>query len=102
MDVICIDGKFSSEQLEFYSRHGVVFPEQESFYTIRDVIINSNGKTGILLEEIVNPKVPIEHPLLGQVVMMEINWDVKRFRNLDQSELNISEIKKQLADFVKL
>lgn len=81
MDVICVDGKFSEDAKVFYTKHGVVWPEQEKMYTIRDVIKNTNGDTGLLLEELVNPKVPILHPILGSV-QYEPNWNVERFRTL--------------------
>lgn len=99
MDVICIDSTFSSEVLQFYEKHGVVTPMKDSLYTIRDVIINSNGKTGLLLEEIVNPKIPINHDLMQSVVMFEPNWDINRFRNLDNSAINVSEVKQTIKNY---
>lgn len=53
MDIICRDGSFSQEILDFYSKHGMVVPQQDNLYSVRDVIINSNGKTGLLR---LNPK----------------------------------------------
>ena len=95
IEIICIDASFSSEALKFYDEFGVVTPEQDKLYTIRDVIINSNGKTGVLLEEIVNPKVPFKHPILGDA-WNEPNWDINRFRTLQGESVHISQ--KQLQN----
>ena len=80
-EIICVDGNFTPEALRFYAEHGVIPPEQDKIYNIRAVIINSNGKKGLLLEELVNPKVPFISPALGEV-MNEPNWDINRFRTL--------------------
>lgn len=94
MDIICIDGSFSKECLKIYSEYGVVVPQQDKLYSIRDVIINSNGKTGLLLEELVNPKIPIDHPLFpGEKTMFEPNFDIKRFRTLGGDLVDASEAK---------
>lgn len=94
-DIICIDGNFKSDFLDFYEKHGVITPKQDKIYTIRAVIINSNGKTGLLLEELVNPKVPFKSPALGDV-WNEPNWDINRFRTLNGEIVNSiqREIKK--------
>lgn len=94
-DVICVDGKFSKDALDVYAKYGIVTPVENSIYTVRDVIINSIGKTGILLEEIVNPKLPEVHSI-GMVGSMEPNWNIDRFRTLSGELLNISQIKKQI------
>lgn len=97
MDIICVNGNFTSDQLEFYKQHGVACPEQDKMYNIRAVINNTNGKKGILLEEIKNPVIPFKHPILG-IAHNEPNWDLNRFRNLDQS--NITQ--EQLNEITKL
>ena len=81
-EIICVDGNFTPEALKFYNEFGVVPPEQDKIYNIRAVILNSNGKKGLLLEELVNPHVPFISPALGQV-MNEPNWDINRFRTLN-------------------
>jgi len=96
-EIICIDGNFSSKQLEFYKQHGVAIPEQDKMYNIRTVINNSNGRAGILLEEIKNPTIPFKHPILG-ITYNEPNWYINRFRNLDQTEID----KEQITEIVKL
>jgi hypothetical protein len=91
MEILCIDNKFSPDQLQFYSIHKVVVPSI-TMYGIRDIIINSTGKVGLLLEELVNPKVPIKHPLLG-FAKTEPNWDKNRFAKLDGTEITEEDIK---------
>ena len=97
MDIICVDGQFPQDQLDFYSKYGVVVPEQEKLYTVRDVIINSSGENGFLLEEIVNPSIPIKHPVLG-IAEMEPNWKINRFRTLSGDILNAMEISRTLKE----
>ena len=52
----------------------------------QDVLRPAPGKVGLLLEELVNPKVPIDHPILGKI-MYEPNWDIERFRTLSQQPI---------------
>jgi hypothetical protein len=87
-EVICTDGKFSPQQMELFSRYDVEIPMENSFYTIREVI-KPSGKVGVgvLLEEIVNPKIPLAHPILGGTVMMEVNWSITRFSTLSRDTL---------------
>lgn len=98
MDVLCVNGKFSVDFIEFYKKYGVIVPIQDSIYTIRDVIINFDKGVGLLLEELVNPKVPIFHPLLQEWIEMEPNWDINRFATLSSNPLNIAEIKNLFKD----
>lgn len=81
MDIICVDGKFPPEFMAIYKEYGVTIPEQDSLYTIREVIKHTNGKTGLLLNEIKNPQVPINHPVLGKT-MREPTFKLERFRTL--------------------
>lgn len=81
LEVVCIDGMFPAETLKFYSQYGVITPEEGSLYTIRDVIFNTGVGTGLLLEEIVNPHVPVKHPVLGWIDV-EPNWHPRRFTTL--------------------
>lgn len=91
MDVICSDGKFNEQALTVYKKYGVVTPEQESFYNIREVFTHSNGKVGITLEEIKNPQIPFPHHILGQS-WMEPTWDIKRFRHLNGDSITREEL----------
>lgn len=97
MEIICIDGNFPADKLEFYKLHRVSVPEQDKLYNIRAVINNSNGKKGILLEEIKNPTIPFKHPILG-IVHNEPNWDINRFRNLDQTEITKEQLNEILCN----
>lgn len=95
MDIICVDDNFSLEALEFWDKYKVTTPKKDKLYTIRDVIINSTGETGLLLNEIHNPKVPIKHPLFI-TANIEPNWHEKRFRTLSKQKLNIIQLKNEI------
>lgn len=95
MDIFCKDGKFTKSQLGFYEQYGVVVPQEGMIYTVRDVIINSNGENGLLLEELINPKVPIKHPIMG-VAHLEPNWRVSRFSSLSGGQVNEIEIAREI------
>lgn len=90
-EVICIDGNFNSEQLTEWAKYGIVYPEQDKLYNIREVVKHTTGETGVRLEEIKNPPYPLEHPILGKT-MFEPTFNIKRFRNLDMSELRKEEL----------
>lgn len=85
-EVICIDGKFSPEIIAFYQLHGVTWPIENNIYTFRDIITHTNGDIGILLQELVNPEVPIKHPILG-VIYREPTWAIRRFTTLSGKPL---------------
>lgn len=91
-EIICVDGSFPADKLEFYKLHRVSVPQQDKLYNIRAVINNSNGKKGILLEEIKNPPIPFKHPILG-ITHNEPNWNIERFRNLNLSEISKEQLK---------
>lgn len=97
MDIICINSSFSQEQLQFWAIHGVVHPEQDKMYTIREVIKHSHGETGVLLEEIVNPKIPVKHNIL-KIIQREPTWNIHRFRMLNGDMIN----KETVSEFQKL
>lgn len=81
MEVICISDVFPQDQLEHYRKHGVVVPTEGKIYTIREVILNTIGGKGVRLEEILNPDIPLMHPILG-MINVEPNWAIRRFTNL--------------------
>lgn len=92
-EIICVDGVFAPDQLEFWLKHKVKHPIQDGLYTIREIIYkNSEGNSGFLLNEITNPKVPINHPILG-VKMIEPYWHIKRFRRLDGTSFSAEDVK---------
>jgi hypothetical protein len=86
MDIICVNSHFTEDVLQFYAKFGVKIPEQDKIYTLRDKRFHSNGKFGVLLEEIVNPKVPIESSLLPDA-SIEPTFDAKRFTDLLGNDL---------------
>jgi len=94
MEVICVDGKFPPDYLDFYSKHGVSTPIQDKIYTIRSVSRNSEGNYEILLEELINPPIPIKHKILG-TTLKEPAWKISRFRTLNMEQINTEELKLQ-------
>lgn len=93
MDIICIDDIFPTSQLEHYRKHGVVTPISGKIYSIRELIINMIGGKGFRLNEILNPDIPLVHPVLGKV-MVEPNWAARRFTNLLGEPLTEEKLRK--------
>lgn len=93
--VLCIDAKYEGDVLIFWRQYGVQYPQQDRIYTIRDIVKHSTGDVGLLLEEIVNPKVPIKHPILG-VSQMEPTFHMRRFTHLDGIELTLEEVREMI------
>ena len=79
--------------MELFSRYGVQVPVENSIYNVRDVI-KPSGKAGvgILLEEIVNPAIPLNHPIMGTVTHHEPNWAITRFSTLSGEPLSREDI----------
>lgn len=92
MDVICINSTFPSEWLDIYRKHGVIPPTKETLYTIRSARRHTTGRIGVLLEELVNPSVPMIHPILGKQ-WMEPTWAIERFRHLNNTPITEEEIR---------
>lgn len=82
MDAICVDSKFDKQALAIYEKYGVTTPIEQSLYTTRGVFRHTTGRVGILLEELMNPQVPFEHPILG-TKWMEPTWAIERFRHIN-------------------
>jgi hypothetical protein len=91
MEVICINGTFSADFLLYYSKYGVKTPKEGKLYAIRDIIKHTNGQTGIRLEQIVNPKIPDNHAILGKIET-EPTFNIKRFAKLNGDEITKEEI----------
>jgi len=91
MDIICVNATFPHEWVLLYKKYNVVTPELNKIYSIREVIHHTTGKTGIKLNEIINPKVPEPHPVLGSI-MMEPSWNLTRFRTLAGDTIKKEEI----------
>lgn len=96
MDIICTDGYFDSGAMKFYDKYGVIPPTEGTMYNIREVTKHTNGKTGITLEELKNPGVPFDHPVLGKI-MKEPTWDIKRFSTLMGDEISREQIEEVLV-----
>lgn len=100
MEAICINGSFPADYLQFYAQHGVKTPNKDSIYNFRSVSKNSQGKYEVLLEEIINPEIPIKHPILG-ISKKEPAWDLNRFRTLSGDEIT-QEMVKEFKNINKL
>jgi hypothetical protein len=101
MQVLCVNDLYSVDTLEFYKEYGVIHPLNKKIYTVRGVIRNhtkpqAGENVGLLLDEIHNPKVPVINPILGEI-LMEPNFSVKRFRNLDMSEITVEQIRIEIS-----
>ncbi len=81
MDIICIDDIFKPEVLAFYKNFGVTTPIKDKMYTIREIKKHTTGDTGVLLNEIKNPDVPVKHPVMGEV-WFEPTFNSNRFATL--------------------
>lgn len=93
--VLCCDDKFPPEFIELYKKYGVVTPKEGKLYTFRKIIKTLNG-TGVLLNELLNPDVPIIHPMGKTTGTAEPSWSIKRFVNLDQSEITEKEVREAI------
>lgn len=90
MDLICINDLFSPEARQVYEQYGIVTPQQDVMYTVREVVITRYG-TGLLLNELVNPKMYCHN--IGEVEMWaEPNFKISRFTNVDGTEINIEQL----------
>lgn len=101
MDIICVNSQFPADFLEYYKQEGVVTPVEGSLYSIRGVIrnygkVDSLDNVGFLLEELVNPKIDNYHPTLG-TIKIEPNWSIKRFTNLDGSEITMEQVRAEIS-----
>lgn len=99
MEVLCINDSYSQDILNFWSEHGVSYPKKDGYYTVRESITHTNGKTGYRLNEILNPEIPIKHPILG-VIMFEPTFNKDRFRIAEDNleSVNIEELFLELVN----
>jgi hypothetical protein len=95
MEVLCINEKYPRETLVFWEIHGVSFPFEDKMYNIRDAVRHFDGSTGLRVEEIVNPTVPIVHPVLGKI-NYEPTFDTKRFVKLSGEPLTKEEVEEYI------
>lgn len=94
MDIICINDSFSAEARQVYEKYGVVTPYIDNVYSVREVVITRVG-TGLLLNELVNPMIPIGEGEDG--FKAEPNWNINRFRNIDNSEITYDQLSLNLV-----
>ena len=100
-DCICINAEFTAEQFSIWKEYGVVHPELNKMYTIRDVIVHSGGEgTGVLLEEIINPPVPVNNGILS--FMRETTFNINRFRDLQGLPLKKEEIEIKETNYTEI
>lgn len=81
MEIICTNDKFPAPVLAFYAEFGIQTPKQDQLYTVRQVKRHTTGETGVLLNEIQNPEVPVKHPVMGEV-WFEPTFNINRFATL--------------------
>lgn len=95
MEVICINDQFDNGQLEFYKKFGVVVPKKDNMYSIRQ-IRNDRGTVGFLLNELLNPEVPIKS-MMGGIIMLEPSFKYTRFSTLTGDLIELENFKEELV-----
>ena len=85
-EIICIDDSRPTQDVLEYFKEWVV---KDKIYTIRKVQQNLSGVWGVLLQEIVNDRVPI---YMGDTYIgkAEVGYRLTRFRHLDGTEIAIT------------
>ena len=78
-EILCINDKYSQGHLEFFNKHGVVYPKEGKIYNLRYKIQHSHGEWGLTVKEIVNPKVPIG---FYSDLLIEQTFQISRFADL--------------------
>lgn len=93
-EILCIDGRFPPDFIEFYRQYGVVTPSEGKIYSVREIVKHAlkGGEIGLLLNEIKNPEVPITIAPLGKT-KREPTWSIKRFAHLNSTPLTSEEVK---------
>ncbi len=94
-EVICINDKFDKEPAEFFSMHGVTLPEKGKIYHVREVVNHTINKVGLRLEEIVNPRVPTAHPILG-MINIEPSFCQTRFSLLNGDMVTVDSLAEEI------
>ena len=81
MDLICRNDTYSPDTLEFWAKNGVNYPIKDKLYSLRNSQRHTNGKIGIRVNEIINPAIPVKHPILTQITV-EPTFNISRFATL--------------------
>ena len=82
--VQCIDDRYPEKVYEW----GFNTPKLGEYYTIREIC--NSGKIGLLLVEIVNPK--MKGTINGKPVFAEPQWIVSRFREVEGLDDLVAEL----------
>jgi len=82
--VQCIDDKYSDKVYEYVSNT----PKLGEYYTIREIC--NSGKIGLLLVEIVNPK--MNGTINGKPVFAEPQWLSSRFSEVEGLDDLVAEL----------
>ena len=100
-EIICIDSNFTPDQLMFWKEHGVITPEQDKIYNVRSIITHiDNAGTGVLLEEIINPNVPVKTSF--GVIEREPSFRATRFKTLQGLPLRKEEIEIKQTNYTEI
>ena len=91
-EIICIDDNFNSDVISYFAQFGIIMPKLNKIYSIRKIVNHANGKKGILLNEIINNKVPTFIISVG-MQQIEPTWNIKRFTTLDGNKIEEKNIK---------
>ena len=81
MDLICINDIYPLETLKFWEEYGVNYPIKDKIYSLRTSQRHTNGRIGIRVNEIINPAIPVKHPILTQITV-EPTFNISRFATL--------------------
>lgn len=95
MDLICIDGVFQKTNEILH------FPIEGNVYTLRAIKRNFDGSYGLLLNEIVNPKIS-GNTGYGFRAIFEPNFHPLRFTTLSGDTLSTAMLDKFVLEEVSL
>ena len=101
MELIYINNKYSTDQMEWFRKNNVVLPVVDNLYTVRELVKPSAKEgMGVLLEEIRNAKVKVWHPIMNSDTWVEPSFSISRFTTLSGEPLSremIEEMKKGIT-----
>lgn len=93
-DKIFIDDKWRPQDIEFFNKFNIKLPVLNEIYTFRNIEKTQLG-IGVYLNEIHNEPSPVIHPMGRIEGYKEVSFSIKRFRNLDMSEITDEQIKEE-------
>lgn len=86
-DILCVNDFYSESWRLWALENNVKHPIKGKIYTIREIKRHSNSSFGVLLNEIHNPLVDPQMPLL-KGILVEVTFAISRFRKLNGEPLN--------------